>query len=277
MLIAGPCAIESREQAFTIAEFVKSNGATCFRGGAFKGQNRPIVNGEPEYTGLGHQALEILSDIQDIVKIPCVCDAQSIEQVKDILKFRLAYLMVGARNMDNLCLLRDIRRIYDFNAIYKPPIILKRGPSSTIDEWIGAAEHLGGPSIVTLCERGTVHFDRHDTTRYRLDFVGVAEIKVKYPDYKIIIDPSHGSGNRSLVPLLSKAASYIADGLMIETHFNPYISPTDAAQTVDFETFKSISEYYYGAKANQAGTDTVTIEIAGETSLSSGGFSGDPD
>ena len=164
---------------------------------------------------------------------------------------KIKYLMIGARNMDNLALLRATRKVFSCDEIGRPKdwkqfrkIILKRGPSSTIHEFIGAAEHLGGPSKVILCERGTVHFDRHDYTRYRLDFVGVAEIKHYHPEYRIIIDPSHGSGDRNLILSLSKAALSISDGLMVEVHYDPDSSPTDAPQTIDFPTFKEIGEYY---------------------------------
>ena len=243
MLIAGPCAVESKEQAFKIAKFVKENGATHFRGGAYKGQNRPFVNGKPEFRGLGPRGVEILGEVQKSLGLPCVCDAQSMEQVQEIYGEDIDYLMVGARNMDNLAFLRTIKVIFDFKNITKK-IILKRGPSATVDEWIGAAEHLGGPERVILCSRGTVHFDRHDYTRFRLDLVGMAEVKRYHPDYKLIVDPSHGSGNRKLVYLLSKAALAIADGLMVEVHYDPDSSPTDAPQTVSFNEFKKIAELY---------------------------------
>ena len=248
--MAGPCGVESRDQAFRIAEFVQRQGATHFRGGAFKGQNRPIVNGKPEYLGLGEEGVEILAKVQDEFKIPCVCDVQSKEQAYLVAKYNIKIMMVGARNMDNLCLLRDIRYLYDK---YNPSgqIILKRGPSATVDEWIGAAEHLGGEDRVVLCERGISSFDRTPQTRWRLDFVGVAHVK-KYTNYRIIVDPSHGSGDRELVSLLSKAALAISDGIMVEVHYDPDSSPTDPKQTIDFDTFKEIARIYkegiYGRK-----------------------------
>jgi len=158
--------------------------------------------------------------------------------------------MVGARNMDNLALLRDIRTLYNDEPEDRK-IILKRGPSSTVHEWIGAAEHLGGPDRVILCARGVVHFDRHDYTRYRLDLVGMAEVRCYHPEYKLIVDPSHGSGNRKLINVLSRCALAIADGLMIETHYEPDTSPTDAPQTIDFNEFKKIAKLYreYNEKA----------------------------
>ena len=238
MLIAGPCGIESRDQAFKIASFVKSYGATIFRAGAYKGQNRPYINGKAEYLGMGDEGVKILSEIQKEVGIPVACDMQSVRQAEVLYKYDIQYPQVGARNADSLELLRQFKKIFPHKTI-----ILKRAPHQTVDEWLGAAEHLGGEDHVILCERGTIHFDRHHYTRYRLDFVGVAEIK-KFTNYRVIIDPSHGSGNRDLVPLLSKAALNIADGLMVEVHYDPDSSPTDAPQTIDFEEFKKIGGYY---------------------------------
>lgn len=244
MLIAGPCSIENSDQAFRIAKYVKECGGTHFRGGCFKGQNYPIVNGKPEYIGLGEEGLKILKDIQKYVGLPCVCDAQSFEQVESILYYGIEYLMIGARNMDNLALLREVNKLFNQNKINKK-IILKRGPSATINEFLGAAEHLGGASRVILCERGNVHYDRHDYTRFRLDIQGVAELKHYYPEYQVLVDPSHASGDRNLVYLLSKCALEIADGLMIEVHYDPDSSPTDAPQIIDFKEFRKIARMYY--------------------------------
>ena len=242
ILCAGPCGITDKSQAFRIAEFVQRQGATHFRGGVYKGQNRPIVNGKPEYLGMGEEGLPILAEIQDKLKFPCICDVQSIQQAFTLARYNIRYLMVGARNMDNLCLLRDIRHLYyQYNP--KGKIILKRGPSATVDEWIGAAEHLGGEDRVVLCERGIVSFDRTPQTRWRLDFVGVAHIKA-YTKYKVIVDPSHGSGDRKLVKDLCRAALLMADGVMVEVHYDPDSSPTDAKQTIDFDTFSEIARFY---------------------------------
>lgn len=187
--------------------------------------------------------VRILKKIQEEVDIPCVCDAQSFSQAIYIFEEGIEFLMVGARNMDNLALLRDIKELYDTSHTDRK-IILKRGSSATVNEWIGAAEHLGGPERVILCERGTVHFDRHDYTRYRLDMVGVAEVLRYHPNYKIIVDPSHGSGDRELVRRLAACSLAIADGIMVEVHYNPESSPTDAPQIVDFKEFNIISKLY---------------------------------
>jgi 3-deoxy-7-phosphoheptulonate synthase len=198
-----------------------------------------MPNGKPEYLGLGLEAIKILKDIQDTFTLPCATDMQSVVQAEIVKEYGIAYPQIGARNMDSLEFLRQVRRIFK-NTDKK--IILKRGPSSTVDEWIGAAEHLGGPDRVVLCERGTVHFDRHDYTRFRLDFVGIAEVRVNHPQYEIIVDPSHGSGNRNLVPLLVKASLPISDGFMVEVHYDPDQSQTDAPQTINFATFQNIME-----------------------------------
>ena len=237
MLFAGPCAVESEQQAFKIAKFVKENGATAFRAGCWKGQNRPFPNGKPAYWGLGLEALNILEEIEARV-MPCATEVQSIEQAELAIERHISYLQVGSRHMQNFPLLQFLEK----NAPDNVEIILKRGLGSTVDEWIGAAEHLGGPSRVTLCERGIVSFDRTQT-RWRLDFVAMAYIR-RYTDYRIIADPSHGSGDRNLVLMLSKAALQIVDGLMVEVHYDPDSSPTDACQTVDFPTFQKIGLEY---------------------------------
>lgn len=243
MLFSGPCGIESREQAFKIARFIKEQGATGFRGGAYKGQGRPIINGKPEFRGMGNRGVEILGEIQKELDIPCVCDVQSIAHVQSVYGEDIKYMMIGARNCDNLALLRSIG-VADKVKPLAEKFILKRGPSTTVQEWIGAAEFLGGSRRVILCERGIVSFDRHDYTRFRLDFVGVAEVKNYHPEYKIIIDPSHGSGNRELIIPLCKASLAIADGLMVEVHYDPDSSPTDAPQTIDFDDFKVVAQMY---------------------------------
>lgn len=241
MLVAGPCAIQSRKQAFRIARKVKECGGTIFRGGAYKGQNRPIVNGLPAYWGMGDEAVYILADIQQQVQIPCVTEVQSIRQAVVAIDAKLAYLQVGARHMQNFPLLRYLGEHANV------PIILKRGLGNTVDEWTGCAEHLGGASRVILCERGISSFDRTQQTRWRLDFVGAAYIK-EYTDYPVIMDPSHGSGDRRLVLPLSKAALQMSDGLMVEVHYAPERSKTDAAQTINFKAFEEIAKVYHDGK-----------------------------
>ena len=241
MLVAGPCAIESRKQAYKIARYVKSEGATIFRGGAWKGQNKPFPNGKPAYWGLKESAVDILANIQEDLKMPCVTEVQSEQQADYCVNTGLDYLQVGARHMQNFPLLKVLGEYLHNHKLEK--VILKRGLGNTVDEWIGAAEHLGGPKHVILCERGIATFDRTNDTRWRLDLVAIAYI-VKYTRYNIIADPSHGSGDRQLVSLLSQACMQITDGLMLEVHDNPDESPTDAKQTIDFKEFRKIAEMY---------------------------------
>jgi 3-deoxy-7-phosphoheptulonate synthase len=241
VLIAGPCAIESKEQAIRIAEFVKECGATIFRGGCWKGQNYPVVNGKLAYWGLGDEAARLMfTEIKCMVGMKIVTEVQSIEQAKLVTSLPFEYIQIGARNMQNFPLLRWLEeRTRNLTTRF----ILKRGLGNTTDEWLGSAEHLDGVDRVILCERGVSHFDRTITTRWRLDFVAVAYIK-EYTRYKVIVDPSHGSGDRNLVERLSHAALAIADGLMLEVHYDPNSSPTDARQTINFPTFKRIAEAY---------------------------------
>jgi len=191
MLIAGPCAVESRDQAFKIARFVQSEGATHFRAGSFKGQNRPFPNGKPAYMGLGEQAMKILGDIEKELDMPTTSEAQSSGQAAKMIDYGISYIQIGARHMQNFPMLSFLGKIN-----YTPGYILKRGLGSTIDEWLGAAEWLGGPSRVILCERGIASFDRTPTTRWRLDFVDVAFLRRYHPKYRVIVDVSHGSGDR---------------------------------------------------------------------------------
>jgi len=240
MLFGGPCGVEDREQIFKIANFIKSCGTNLLRAGAYKGQNSPTVNDIPEYLGMGDEGVKLLAEVQDKLGMQVACDMQSVRQAEVLKEYNIAYPQVGARNCDSLELLRQFRKIFRKT---DKTIILKRGPSTTIKELLGYAEHLGGSDNVILCERGIVTFDRTKETRWRLDFVGVAYIK-EFTKYRILIDPSHGSGMRELVLPLSKAALEIADGLMVEVHYHPLSSPTDALQIIDFPEFIRISKLY---------------------------------
>ena len=199
------------------------------------------MNGKPAFWGLGTEGAEILGKIRKEVGIETVTEVQSAEQLDDVLHYGIDYIQIGARHMQNFPLIRWLPKRW------QGKVILKRGLGNTIDEWLGVAEHLEYGGIprenIILCERGTAHFDRTKTTRWRLDYVGVAYIK-QYTDYRVIIDPSHGSGDRNLVYALSKAALAISDGLMVEVHTDPDSSPTDAVQTIDIDTFRKIGKYY---------------------------------
>jgi len=245
MLIAGPCAIENRDQIFKIYNFLIHQNVTHLRAQIFKGQIHPFdKEGKPAYWGIGdtwegNDLTHLLNELQWTFQLPLVTEVQSIEQANFILhKTWIRWIQIGTRNCQNFPLLRHLAK--EENA---EGFILKRGLGCTVDEWIGSAEHLGGPNRVIMCERGVSHFDRTSTSRWRLDFNAVAFLKT-YTNYRVIVDPSHGSGDRRLVYLLSKAALPIADGLMIEVHYEPDKSPTDASQTINFEEFKRIAELY---------------------------------
>lgn len=251
MLFAGPCGIENRKQIFKIAKFVKSCGTNLLRAGAYKGQNRPFVNGKPEYVGMGDKGVKLLAEVQEKLDMQVACDMQSVRQAEVLKHYNIAYPQVGARNCDSLELLRQFRKVFKKT---DKTIILKRGPSTTIQELLGYAEHLGGANKVILCSRGICSFDRTSVTRWRLDFIGIAYIK-RYTDYRVIVDPSHGSGDRNLVYLLTRAGLMIADGVMVEVHYNPKQSPTDANQTINFKQFERLAALYHHIKDLRGGYD----------------------
>jgi len=235
---AGPCAIESEKQAMQIAKEVARYEGVIFRGGAYKGQNRPIVKGKPCFWGLGEEGLQILHRIKQVFGIQVSTEVQSVEQLKLALDYGIDYLQVGARHMQNFPLIRALSYV-------QRPIILKRGLGNTVDEWLGIAEHLraNGNKDVIMCERGVSSFDRTNDTRWRLDCLAIAEIKYQYPHYKVIADVSHGTGRRELALPMAKAAKGAgADGIMVELHYDPDSSPTDGRQTVNFDQFKQIME-----------------------------------
>jgi 3-deoxy-7-phosphoheptulonate synthase len=233
---AGPCGIESQEQAERIASEISKYPGVIFRGGVYKGQNRPIVRGKPCFWGIGDDGMRILKRIKDIFNIKVSTEVQSIEQLSLALKYDIDYLQVGARHMQNFPLIRALSHTLK-------PIILKRGLGNTVDEWLGIAEHLriNGSRNVIMCERGVVGFDRTNDTRWRLDCLAIAEVKYQFPEYTVIADISHGTGRRELaLPMAKAAIGAGADGIMVEVHYDPDSSPTDARQTVDFNQFKQI-------------------------------------
>lgn len=229
IIIAGPCSIESEEQLLKIAEFVKAQGATVLRGGAYK----PRTSNR-DFQGLKSEGLEILSRVREKVGIKVITEAidneslESVAMVSDIIQ-------IGSRNMQNFSLLREAGK-------YKKPILLKRGMAATIYEWIRAAEYIyeSGNSEIIMCERGIRTFN--DYTRNTMDIAAIPIIK-KETGLTVIADPSHGTGIRSLVAPMSYASLAAgADGLIIEVHHNPEEALSDKEQTLDFNEFKSLME-----------------------------------
>lgn len=227
VVIAGPCSVESREQLLETAEGVKSAGATMLRGGAYKPRTSPY-----EFQGLGLEALKILAEARQLTGLPFVTEVMSTEDVDLICEYA-DMLQVGARNMQNFALLRRLARI-------DKPILLKRGPSATVKEWLLAAEYLlaGGNDRVVLCERGIKTFET--ATRNTIDLAAVALAK-ELSHLPVVVDPSHGTGKPSLIGTVSRGAIAMgADGLIIEVHRCPERALSDGAQSLDIGQFERV-------------------------------------
>jgi 3-deoxy-7-phosphoheptulonate synthase len=234
VVMAGPCSVESREQLMQTARAVKAAGATILRGGAYKPRTSPY-----EFQGLGLDGLKILKDASEETGLPIVTEIMGVEDLDAVVE-HADLLQVGARNMQNYPLLRRL-------ATVPRPILLKRGPSATIKEWLLAAEYLlsGGNPNVILCERGIKTFDSE--LRNTLDLVGVALAK-ELCHLPIVVDPSHATGRRSLVPAASRAAIAIgADGLIIEVHPCPERALSDGPQSLDLPGFAAMMQALHGA------------------------------
>src|SRR5215475_11665556 len=220
VVIAGPCSVESREQLLETARGVKRAGANMLRGGAYKPRTSPY-----EFQGLGIEALKILREARELTGLPVVTEVMSTEDV-DLIAEHADVLQVGARNMQNFALLRRLARV-------DRPILLKRGPSATVKEWLLAAEYLlsGGNSQVILCERGIKTFETE--LRNTIDLAAIALAK-ELSHLPVIADPSHGTGRRSLISAVSRAAIAVgADGLIIEVHPCPERALSDGPQSLD--------------------------------------------
>jgi len=227
VVMAGPCSVESEEQLLETARAVKFAGADMLRGGAYKPRTSPY-----DFQGLGVEALRLLRDASAETGLPIVTEVMSEADAEVVAEYA-DMLQVGARNMQNFSLLRKL-------ATFPRPILLKRGPSATIKEWLLAAEYLlaGGNANVVLCERGIKTFET--ATRNTLDLAAVALVK-ELSHLPVIADPSHGTGLRSLVPPMSKAAAAAgADGLMIEVHPCPERALSDGPQSLDLEGFTEL-------------------------------------
>lgn len=227
--IAGPCTIENYDDLLEIALNLKKMGIQFFRGGAYKMRTSPY-----NFQGLGKKGLEYIKSIADETSLISVSEVVSVEDVELISKY-VDILQVGTRNMHNYRLLWKLGKIGN-------PIILKRGMSSTIEEWLLAAEHIieaGNPNVI-LCERGIRTFENF--TRHTLDISAIPAVK-NLSNLPVIVDPSHSSGRREMIKSLSWAAMAAgADGLLVETHFDPDATVCDSKQTIDFEILTEILE-----------------------------------
>ncbi len=227
VVIAGPCSVESYEQVLQTAVAVKKHGATMLRGGAYKPRTSPY-----EFQGLGVEALEILREVGDLIGLPIVTEVMSETDIETVCEYA-DLLQVGARNMQNFALLRKLAKT-------KKPILLKRGASATVKEWLLAAEYIlaGGNENVVLCERGIKTFD--NSLRNTLDLAAVALVK-ELSHLPIIVDPSHATGKRSIVGIMAKAALAVgADGVIVEVHPEPEKALSDGEQSLTFENFAEL-------------------------------------
>jgi 3-deoxy-7-phosphoheptulonate synthase len=226
-IIAGPCAIESRAQAFAIAEAVRRTGARFFRGGAFKPRTSPYA-----FQGLGEEGLKILADIREAYGLKIVTEALDESGVELVEKYG-DVIQIGARNMQNFSLLRRAGKSH-------LPILLKRGLSATLDEWLLAAEYImsEGNYHIVLCERGIRTFAQH--TRNTLDLAAVPAVR-RISHLPIIIDPSHGTGKNYMVtPLACAGVAVGADGLIVEVHDQPEHALSDGAQALTLEQYDEL-------------------------------------
>jgi len=227
VVIAGPCSVESEEQLLQTAHAVKAAGADMLRGGAYKPRTSPY-----DFQGLGVEALRILQQASRETGLPIVTEVMSETDVEIVAEYA-DVLQVGARNMQNFSLLRKLAPV-------PKPILLKRGPSATVKEWLLAAEYLlaGGNANVILCERGIKTFET--ATRNTLDLAAVALVK-ELSHLPVLADPSHGTGMRSLITPMSKAAAAAgADGLLIEVHPCPERALSDGPQSLDLDAFATL-------------------------------------
>ncbi|MGL4607010.1 MAG: 3-deoxy-7-phosphoheptulonate synthase [Eubacteriaceae bacterium] len=225
-IFAGPCSVESEDQVVSIAKSIKASGATFLRGGAFKPRTSPYA-----FQGLGYEGLELLKVARKETGLPIVSEIMSLEQLPAFEDVDI--IQVGARNMQNFILLRELGKT-------NKPILLKRGMSSTMQEFLMSAEYImkEGNEQVILCERGIRTFET--ATRNTLDLSCIPVLKKK-SHLPIIIDPSHGTGLSWTVEALSKAAIAAgADGVMIEVHNNPEEALCDGDQSITPEDFNRI-------------------------------------
>jgi 3-deoxy-7-phosphoheptulonate synthase len=227
VIMAGPCSVESRKQVIETAIAVRAGGASILRGGAYKPRTSPY-----DFQGLGVEGLRLLREAGDVTDMPVVTEVMSEEDIAVICD-HADMLQVGARNMQNFALLRKLAKT-------GKPVLLKRGASATIKEWLAAAEYLlhGGNENVVLCERGIKTFDH--SLRNTLDIAGVALVK-EMTHLPVIVDPSHATGKRSLIAACAKAAVAAgADGVIVEVHPQPEVALSDGDQSLTFHGFREM-------------------------------------
>jgi 3-deoxy-7-phosphoheptulonate synthase len=229
VIIGGPCAVENREQLLSTAQAVQAAGAQILRGGAFKPRTSPY-----QFQGLGIEGLQLLAEARELTGLPVITEVMEPAMVETVAQYA-DILQIGSRNMQNFPLLLAAGR----NSAQRP-VMLKRGLASTIDEWLLAAEYIvaaGNPNVI-LCERGIRSFDPQ--TRNVLDLACVPLLH-ELTHLPVIVDPSHATGRRELVPTMSRAAIAAgAEGLILEVHPDPQTALCDGRQSITAEQLQSI-------------------------------------
>lgn len=224
-VIAGPCSVESEEQIITTAQAVKAAGATALRGGAFKPRTSPY-----SFQGMKEDGLKLLAAARQETGLAIVTEVMAVEHIALVAKYA-DVLQIGARNMQNYQLLEAVGKVPN-------PVLLKRGPSATMDEFLLAAEYIlnaGNPNVI-LCERGIRTFESH--TRFTLPLASVIYLHEK-THLPVVVDPSHGTGHTYLVPKMAAASIAAgADGLILEVHPNPEKAMSDGYQSLSFQQFE---------------------------------------
>ena len=224
VIIAGPCAVESSEQLFETARSVSAGGANILRGGAFKPRSSPY-----SFQGMGEEGLKLLSLVREETGLPIVTEVMDTRQIELVASYA-DMLQIGSRNMQNFPLLKEA-------GMCRKPILLKRGMMATIEEFLLAAEYIlsHGNDQIILCERGIRTFET--STRNTLDLSAVPMLK-RLSHLPVIVDPSHGTGIRWMVPPMAKAAIAVgADGLIMEVHYKPEVALCDGSQSLSIDEF----------------------------------------
>ena len=227
VVMAGPCAVESEKQLMDTARAVQKLGAAVVRGGAFKPRTSPF-----SFQGLEHEALKILARVKSELGIPVITEVVDIQNLK-IIEQHADIIQVGARNMQNFALLKELSKT-------KHAVVLKRGLSATVTEWLTAADYLmaQGNRRVILCERGIRTFE--DSVRFSVDITSIAVIK-HFSHLPLLLDPSHAAGHFAYVPSIARAAIAAgADGLLIEVHPNPEDALVDGLQSLNLANFERL-------------------------------------
>jgi 3-deoxy-7-phosphoheptulonate synthase len=227
VIMAGPCAVESEEQLMETAKAVKRLGASVVRGGAFKPRTSPF-----SFQGLEKNALKMLAKVKSDLGIPVITEVLDTQNIEVIAK-HVDILQVGARNMQNFALLKELAKM-------RCPILLKRGLAATVTEWLTAADYLlaEGNQQVILCERGIRTFE--DSVRFSMDISSISVIK-RFSHLPVLADPSHAAGHSAYVPSIAKAALAAgADGLLIEVHLNPEEALVDGLQSLNIPNFEKL-------------------------------------